>query len=111
RKDPEHDQRHHQHGREDRAANAQFPEHDYSVFSLTGAAVWPPLDSPSAPRPAPPLPPPSVTRIPSARLSTSVNAPCSPSLTPSRISIRSPTRSPVFSSCIDRWSPFIVKTR
>ena len=60
---------------------------------------------------ATPSSPLTVTFMPSARLSTSVSATASPSFTPPRISIRSPTRSPVFSSWAARRSPLTVNTR
>ena len=87
REEAQHHERHHQHRGEDGPSDADFRQHGYSVSPLT------------------------VTFMPSARLSTSVSATRSPSFTPPRISMRSPTRSPVFSSWTVRRSPSTVNTR
>ena len=51
------------------------------------------------------------TFVPSASLSTSVAATCSPAFTPLRISMRSPSRSPTFSSRTTSLSPSTTNTR
>ena len=49
--------------------------------------------------------------MPSARLSTSVIATTSPASTPPRISMRSPSRSPTFTSRPTMLSPVTTKAR
>ena len=71
---------------------------------------------PPRPRPPPPRPPARDHRqpafTPSARLSTSVGATRSPRAMPSRnLHYVAPCGSPVFSSCIARWSSASAKAR
>ena len=77
RKDAEHHQRHDEHRREHRSADAEFRQHDYSVFL---SSVWVGrFASPACHAAFDRRPPPAVTFMPSARLSTSVSATRSPS--------------------------------
>ena len=87
REDAEHHERHHQHRGEHGTANAEFRQHVYSTLLSME------------------------TLAPSVSLSTSVAATCSPAFTPLRISMRSPRRSPTFSSRTASLSPSTTNTR
>ena len=82
REDAQHDERHHEHRGEDRPPDAEFRQHGYSVSAVDGHlhAVGQVVDVGERDR---------------ARRAS----------TPPRISMRSPTRSPVFSSWTARRSP------